>query len=271
MSPQALYLDQLEQIGEGSRVAIYLLPGSSLDERILRIPHDPLKDGEEIKNLSLLEKYLTPNFFPNPVRERYIIDGYQRMLISSDRLYAKYSSSFTNHKRFMKHFEDLEGMNKIDFLVNLHQFISQCKNMYYKSGFLPDIVGRGNFIPYESSQVILDYNNADFERNEIEVAGEIHIPTDDRGVPIFDLALRILYNLEKGLLTYGGNNFSTAEFNRWAQTEAGFTPDSLHRMGIFKLFEDLKTEQFYGAVRYKARREAAEKLRDNAQEGGLII
>jgi len=258
-------LEDLEIIGYGSRVTVYRLPPevmSQYGKSVVRVPNDVNKDDQEVSELELLSIHLDDTFFPSPSVEEIEYEGEVRRLILCDEVSSPSTVKRPSKWTFMKHLDEslVEVDDKVSFLMNMRLFVDQCKSFYYNHSSLPDLVGRGNVIPFQTGVYLLDFNNAGFEREQFQEGSNIHVPVDDQGIPIFDLSLHFLYHMEKYLLSYTGNNFSTPSFNRLGYVKSGMQEESFRDLGIFVSRDDLGKDSFYGALRFQARREEVQRI-----------
>jgi hypothetical protein len=229
--------------------------------RVARIPHDTCNDLPERKALHLLMQHIDSTFFPNPLSINLRVGSEERMVVSCDYISSPYISRIPSTAIFRTHLDNaLPTLDeKVDYLRNLRTFLDQTKEFYYATHSLADIAGQGNLIPYESSLYLLDFNNIGIEEELIK-PGHIHVPLDENGFPIFDLSLRIIYNLEKHLLTAMGTNFASQDFSKICYHDNDMDFGSIFSLGMFRHREELKHERFYGALRFKARRDAVDNI-----------
>lgn len=247
------------EIGRGTRVKIYSSRVDKEREGALRVPHDLKKDGMEIANLRLLEQYLA-EFLPNPEVMQVAIGDSIRNLIFCERIYSPFLTSVPKAQFFRAHFDSLPNVEaKARFLHKLRRFVDQCKRLFYDTSSLPDLVGKGNLISQGTDIYLLDFNNTTFDRH-FSVGGDIRVPLDDRGDPVFDLSLHLLYHLEKELLSSRANSPASGRLPALAPADKAQAP--------FVDFGRLKQEPFYGALRFRARRE---KVKEIMREVGCVV
>lgn len=252
---------------EGSRVRVHDIKLSEQvsDQvaKIVRVPKDPDSDGCEITAYHLLRNHFD-RFLPNAEILSVSIEDSIRTLLICDKIETQYSnSSSLSGGVFLKHLNELPDLqDKVKFLANLREFVDSCKEFFKRCASLPDLIGRGNLVCKGSDLYLLDFNNLSFKTtNEGSDKDNIHVPLDEKGYPIFDLSLRLLYHLEKKLLTYNGRNLSSQEFNtsfRQQHSNKDQLPEELKHILVDR--ETLKKDPFYGAVRFKERREKAQRI-----------
>lgn len=260
-----------KHICRGTRVSVHPLELPGVSDQVVRIPKDRSRDSSEVREVGLLAEYFR-KFMPNPGRLITIIRGEMRELIFCDRVYSSYLTSEPSAGIFSSHLASLPTIDqKILFLRQLREFVERCKLFFAKEKRLPDLVGKGNFVPHEETVYLLDLNNAVF--GTINGEEEITVPVDEAGWPIFDMSLRLLYGIERHLLTHCGGNFSSQHFNRnYRHTRiyrGSDVPDEL--TDILHSRETLKEDSFYGALRFSKRRIEVEKIITRLQSRGCAI
>lgn len=214
----------------------------------------------------MLSAYLE-EFLPNPSIVIATIQGKIRRLINCDYIETPEHLNIPNYKNFRSHLDSLKTLeDKIKFLRNLRRFIDQCKRCFNETEFLPDLVGRGNVVCKGTNIFLLDSNNAAFA--PCEGADRIIIPLDNRGFPIFDMSLRLLYRLERHLLVEDKGNISSQGFTKQYRKARNYhdeiCPEEL--ADILTSKKELKGDHFYGAVRFKARRELVDDIVEKLSE-----
>lgn len=252
---------ELTFLGEGKRTKIYGI-GSKDYSRIVRVPHNPSDDIQERKDLNLLKQFFEEKgHLPNPRAEEFIIDGKSRFLVTCDNINSFNIKKIPSEKSFQHHldFKLTTLDDKLGFLSSLKSFVEQSKEMYWSTKTLPDLIGKGNMIPYGNNVLLLDFNNHHFESEKIK-GTDIHVPVDEFGWPIFDMSLRLLYNIEKSLLTYSGSSFSSPKFNAFCYKDNSLNQEDIKSKRIFTSREELKEDPIYGALRFKDRREKVENI-----------
>lgn len=260
-------LENITRVGKGSRVSVYVFPEKLADTpdkmRVLRVPYDQERhsDNAEFFDFQEIRMFLNESFFPDPQIHKIELDGRKRRLISCSLIISPYLQTIPKAKIFGEHLDNNlpNYSDKLLFLRNLRQFVEECKNAYYWRAGLPDLRGKGNVIPHETSVLLLDFNNISSDIGKIVEGGEIHVPLDTRGIPVFDLSLMFLYDLEKRILSFASNNFSTQSFARVTKAE-GVSPSYLHSTNIFRDRTNLVDEPFYGALKVRGRRDAVKNF-----------
>lgn len=263
--------DKIEQkpLTQGSRIQVFRLRGrGELDGRILRVPKDPHGDPAELVQMQMLKAGPLSEFLPSPQVVRAEIGGRVRALVSSIEVESSMCRTIPSAVALGHHLNlqiDCEG--KVSFLRSVRSFVEACKRSYQIYNTLPDLVGKGNIVAVAGKVYLLDFNNIS---GKWTLGGDVEVPLDDQGLPIFDMGLDLLYRIEKTLLTHIGGNFSTESFNRSFRRERdvkGTTlPAELEPVLVSR--EELKKDRFYGALRFQARREKvsqilARQLRDS--------
>ncbi len=260
-----IFLREVEKVGYGNSVAVYKLPDKDESEtrRVVRVPHDLQKDKEEIRHLGELINYIGDSFLPNPQQEEFLIDGVKREIVTCNEVSTKYNSTRPSLENFIRHLDKLPSLDdKLDYLTQLRKFVISCKFFFWETGSLPDLIGMGNIVPYDNGIMLLDFNNVSFEHELSDIGDGIKIPLDDNGNPIFDRSLHLLYQIEKYLLSYSQNNFSTQSFTRYYAKTHNLKPDAILLLKEYICVprDNLKKDPFYGALRFKKRREAVRRI-----------
>lgn len=248
-------------VAEGSRIRVHRLRGmEDLEGRVVRIPKDAQKDPSELVQMQLLKRTPLAEFLPSPEVVRLQVGDEVRALVASLEINSRMQQELPSAGGFRIHLgtqKDLEA--KIGFLARVRAFVEACKATYWGSQILPDLVGKGNIVSEKEGVWLLDFNNIS---GKWKIGGEVEVPLDDQGLPIFDMGLRLMHSIEKTLLSNRGGNFSTESFNREFRRErvvqGQVFPEELKPILVSK--EDLKKDPFYGALRFGARREEVKRI-----------
>ncbi len=150
----------------------------------------------------------------------------------------------------LKHLSTLENStDKREFLEALRLFIDICKANYFKNKTLPDIAGFGNVYLSKNKPILVDLNNIgkDNSPEKYKSGDKIEISLDSQGNPTFDRSIRLLYHIEKEVL-------SSKAYNKY------FSRDVALKDFQFRPFQELKKDKFYGALRLIPRRHTVERL-----------
>lgn len=265
--------DKIDPIpfSEGSRVRVHRLRGRpELEGRLIRVPKDSTKDPNELVQIELLKLGPLADFLPMPEFVRAEVGGQIRCVVSSLEIKSTMCRELPSAGSFNDRLQTQSDLgSKIAFLHKVRAFIDACKNTYWRSHLLPDLVGRGNIAADGEGVWLLDSNNIS---GKWRIGGEVEVPLDDQGLPIFDMGLRLMHSIEKTLLTNCGTNFSTETFNRAYRKErpvrGQVLPDELKSVLVSK--EDLKKDPFYGALRFGARREEVRRILDRHSKEWFI-
>ena len=248
--------DKIEEtpFSQGSRVQVYRLRGrEGLDGRILRVPVNPQSDPAELVQMQMLKSGPLREFLPSPQVVRAEIDGKVRALVSSLEVKSSMCRELPGAAALSDHLNLYECDGQVAFLRGIRAFVEACKTNYETHKTLPDLVGMGNIVAVNAQVLLLDFNNISGQWN---IGGEIEVPLDDQGLPIFDMGLDLLHRIEKNLLTHNGGNFSTQCFNRFFRLQRDMKgtalPPELESTLVSR--EELKRDPFYGALRFQARR-----------------
>lgn len=258
-------------IAEGTRVRVHRLRNyGGLEGRILRIPKDPTRDRHETVQMEMLRGGPLTTFLPSPTIVRTQIGERVRHLVASREIQSPMCRREPTVGAFAY---QLEGKSEIDaqiqYLAQLRGFIRACKSTYERFSILPDLIGRGNIVSDAAGIWLLDFNNISGQWN---TGQEVEVPLDDQGLPIFDMGLGLLYNIEKKLLTHRGTNLSTQAFHRNYCRARGpqntKLPEELTEILVTR--EQLKADPFYGALRFGARREKVNSILDKIMRDRVI-
>lgn len=248
-------------LAEGSRVRVHRLRGhDGLGRRVVRIPKDVSKDPVEVIQADLLNMTSLKAFLPDPQPVRVEIEGQVRRVVSSLEIMAPMCRDIPSVGSFAYELGAKTQLDeKLAYLKSLRGFVNACKTTYFQKNILPDLVGRGNTVVQNTGLWLLDFNNI---AGDWQLGPKVDVPVDDRGLPIFDMSLRMLYGIEAKLLSSRGANFSTEGFNRTFRQEREVRGTSLppELEGVLVPSDDLKTDPFYGALRFQARREKVEAI-----------
>ncbi len=258
-------------IAEGTRVRVHRLQGhEGLEGRILRVPREPNRDPFETVQMELLKSGPLANFLPAPETVRAQIAGQVRHLVSSVEVSSPLCRQEPSAGAFASELHAQQGTDaRVHYLQQLRGFIDACKESYWKKRMLPDLVGKGNVVSDKDGFWLLDFNNIS---GEWTVGGEVQVPLDDQGLPIFDMGLRLMHGMEKGLLTHRGGNFSTESFNRAYRQEKEVRGTALPEdlAGILVSADALKADPFYGALRFGVRREKVQYILDRIMRERMV-
>lgn len=252
-------LPESAKLRAGDRVTVYRLPDAFLQE-ILRVPHDVADDAREIAHVQTLASHFDARFLPSPRVRAYDWGGCRRNLVVCEEVPTRRIADIPTSQGFAAHLDtECRSIDeKIAYVCSLRKFVDLCKRFYEETDALPDLAGRGNVVPFEDRVVILDFNNISFGREQVNSAKGVYVPVDDRGIPIFDLSLNLLYGIEKRVLSYVDTNVSTPGFTRVCGKE--MTSQDMVALGPFVAREALIHDAFYGALRHKERREMVDAL-----------
>jgi len=254
---------------EGSRVRVHRLRGvPELEGRLIRVPKDVAGDPAELVQMQMLKAGPLVDFLPAPQLVRAEIGDQVRCVVSSLEVKSSMGREFPGVGAFGSHLLSRSTLDdKIQFLCQLRGFIQACKDTYWQSNILPDLIGKGNIVAHGTTVSLLDFNNIS---GKWTVDGPLDVPVDDQGLPIFDMGLELMHRMEKGLLTNRGGNFSTDSFNReFRKGRPGTgleTPSELASTLVSG--EALKKDSFYGALRFQARREGVAAILDRYDRVG---
>ncbi|QQR55306.1 hypothetical protein IPG41_01990 [Candidatus Peregrinibacteria bacterium] len=258
-------------IAEGTRVRVHRLQGhDGLNGRILRVPRDPERDHHETVQMELLKGGPLTSFLPDPETVRARIGDRVRNLVTSLEVTSSLHRVVPSAESFAY---ELQAKGDIDaqihYLQQLRGFVDACKNTYKQSCILPDLIGRGNVVSDSNGIWLLDFNNIS---GQWTVGPEIQVPLDDQGLPIFDMGLQLLHSIEKKLLTQRGTNLSTEAFNRKYSQERRPQRTELPKELLETLVsaDDLKKDPFYGALRFRKRRQKVQSILDKMMRDRMV-
>ena len=260
-----MVFETYEKVGRGNSVAVYRMPqdyrGPSDGSYVVRVPHSLPDDAIEISQLESLQRHFDPLYLPEPRVEQFEDGGQKRRLVVCREIRTPLITQLPSRFTFARHLDGLGSYEeKVEFLANLRGFLDSCKAFYHGMDALPDLAGRGNFIPDGTRVYLLDFNNIGNETAGDHQEGVIHVPVDRNGNPVFDLSLHLMYRLEKRMLFSHGGNFSTQDFNRYCRAERGLSAAELSSLGVFTSPLELMEERIYGALRFRDRREEVERI-----------
>lgn len=289
----------LKLIGEGHRVRVYQMESASTQfkDRVLRIPIDSEQDSAEINQTEVLIRHFR-GLLPSPLEVDVQIDGSRRRLVTAERISTLQNGQPIKVGLFRTVLDASEDLpTAMRFLIQIKTLIDGCKELYDQYRRLPDFVGHGNIVIKDDRIYILDFNNIIYDS---QPAGKtpIIVPLDDKGYPIFDLSLRLLYHIEKTLLSvrYDESKALAVTKKRAARSASGrpkwtdpafrncvrstnkfenllqATKRGSHEPSRIATFlhstlrplSEIKRDKFYAALRLEARREEVQAALDRA-------
>jgi len=177
--------------------------------RIFRTKFKSLKDAEEeLRRIKIIANYLAPDYLAKPEEflVNYIRGGKYEILLCGLQEYVKgeiiepWGHLDDNH--FISMLGDM-GIDDSAMIIsqwsrkvrkNVENFVSKIKQMIMETNHVPDLAGVGNLLFTKSGDIkLVDINNIS------SVSFDHTIKLDDRGYPVCDKSIEVLFLLERKL------------------------------------------------------------------------
>ena len=184
--------------------------------RIFRTQFDRLENAlEEIKKVKIIGEYLEASFYAGSLeflvdyqvsgKKDILLCGLQEYvnglliepwgIINATRLAQDLVNYGITHEKKLKNdiFKHLE--NKIQ--KNTETFINKIKRLIIETGYIPDLAGEGNLMLTKNGTIkLVDINNV----SKVTYGKDIKI--DNKGYPVIDKSIEVLWLLEKNLTSH---------------------------------------------------------------------
>ena len=180
--------------------------------RIFRTRFQTIKDAmEELRRVKIIQSYLSPDHIARS--EEFLVDyirhGNRDILLCGlqDYVDGEILKPWDQLARvnLLSLFSDMGLDRKQDAILDLERwidgvrekadsFVMRLKQMILKAGYVPDLAGVGNLILTPSGHIkLVDINNIS------RVLFHGPIPLDDRGYPVCDKSIRVMWLIEQKL------------------------------------------------------------------------
>jgi len=180
--------------------------------RIFRTRFQMIKEAmEELRRVRIIQSYLSPDHIARS--EEFLVDyirnGNRDVLLCGLQEYVKGEilepwGQVERHD-LLSLFYDMGLDRKQDAILNPQRwidgvrekadsFVMRLKQMILKAGYVPDLAGVGNLILAPSGHIrLVDINNV----SRVLFHGPIHL--DDRGYPVCDKSIKVMWLIEQKL------------------------------------------------------------------------
>ena len=181
--------------------------------RIFRTKFKTLKEAlEELHRVNIIQSFLHPHYIATSQEflVDYVRNGHGDVLLCGLQEYVKgeilepWSHLDKDHLVSMlsdmgveEKAEDASGIEKWIGTVrqNADRFVNRLKQMITTAGYVPDLAGVGNLILTPSGHIrLVDINNI----SRVSTRGRI--PLDDKGYPVCDKSIKVIWHIEHKLV-----------------------------------------------------------------------
>ena len=218
--------------------------------RIFRAKFKSLKDAEEeLKRVKIIAKYLAPDYLARPEEflVNYLKGGKLEILLCGLQEYVKGEIiepwGHLDDDHLISLLCDMGVENSIminsqwtqKVRKNAQNFIGKIKQMIMETNHVPDLAGVGNLLFTKSGDIkLVDINNIS------SVSFDHTIKLDDRGYPVCDKSIEVLFLLERKL-SGGASLIDTPPYRTFLAPE---------RMKEVKAIEKAFHESMEGSMYY---------------------